>query len=188
VEANALSYTLNGVERGDREALDQLLPVVYQELRKLAARYLGGERSGHTLQPTALTHEVYLRLAGQRDAAWQGRSHFLCVAARAMRGVLVDHARRRKAQKRGGGAQAVSLDATTLIAGAPTLEFDDLNEALLSLARLSERQAQVVELRYFAGLTIEETATALGVSPVTVKRDWALARAWLYRELCGSES
>jgi len=186
VEADAFSQTMAGVARGDHQALDQLLPVLYQELRSLAARYLGGERSGHTLQPTALTHEAYLRLAGQRDAAWEGRSHFLAVAARAMRSVLVDHARRKKAQKRGGGQAAVSLDTTSIMAGGRPVEFDDLDRALVDLAKLSARQAQIVELRYFAGLTIEETAAALGISPVTVKRDWALARAWLYRELTGS--
>jgi len=125
-------------------------------------------------------------LAGQRDAAWEGRSHFLAVAARAMRSVLVDHARRKKAQKRGGGQAAVSLDTTSIMAGGRPVEFDDLDRALVDLAKLSARQAQIVELRYFAGLTIEETAAALGISPVTVKRDWALARAWLYRELTGS--
>jgi len=188
VAAEAFSDTLNGVARGDRQALNDLLPIVYQELRKLAARYLNGERAGHTLQPTALTHEAYLRLAGQRDAAWEGRSHFLCVAARAMRSVLVDHARRRKAQKRGGGQAPISLDTTSIVAGVAAVEFDDLDQALVDLSKMSERQAQVVELRYFAGLTIEETAQALGVSPVTVKRDWTMARAWLYRELCGSKS
>src|SRR5262249_39331714 len=135
----ALSHTLNGVARGDRQALNELLPIVYQELRKLAARYLDGERAGHTLQPTALTHEAYLRLAGQRDAAWEGRSHFLCVAARAMRSVLVDHARRRKAQKRGGGQPAISLDTTSIMSGVPAVEFDDLDQALADLAKLSER-------------------------------------------------
>lgn len=186
MEASSLSHTLDGVARGDRDSLDQLLPFVYQELRRLAERYLQGERSGHTLQPTALTHEAYLRLAGQRDAQWEGKSHFLGVAARAMRSVLVDHARRRKAQKRGGGVALLSLDATTIAAQAKPVAFDDLDQALVALAERSERQARVVELRYFAGLTIEETAEALGVSPVTVKRDWALARAWLYRELYGT--
>ena len=186
MEANALSHTLDGVARGDGDALDRLLPVVYAELRRLAARYLKGERAGHTLQPTALAHEAYLRLVGQRDAGWQGRSHFLGVAARAMRSVLVDHARRRKALKRGGGETPISLDATVIVAGSLPVAFDDLDRALDDLAKLSERQARVVELRYFAGLTIEETAEVLGISPVTVKRDWALARAWLYRELSES--
>jgi len=183
VEADALSHTLDGVAQGDTDAMDRLLPVVYEELRRLAARYLKGERPGHTLQPTALAHEAYLRLVGQRESSWQGRSHFLGVAARAMRSVLVDHARRRKAIKRGGGQAPVPLDATLIVAGSLPVAFDDLDRALDDLAKLSERQARVVELRYFAGLTIEETAEVLGISPVTVKRDWALARAWLYREL-----
>jgi len=186
VDEDALTETLNGVARGDAIALDQLLPVVYQEMRRMAAGYLRGERAGHTLQPTALAHEAYLRLVGDRQH-WQGRSHFLGVAARAMRDILVDHARRRKAQKRGGGQARVSLDLTTIVAGSLPVAFDDLDRALMDLARLSERQARVVELRYFGGLTIEEAGEVLGISAVTVKRDWALARAWLYRELSGAE-
>jgi RNA polymerase sigma factor (TIGR02999 family) len=182
VDADALSETLNGVARGDAAAIDRLLPVVYQELRLLAARYLRGERPGHTLQPTALAHEVYLRLA-RREDGWQGRTHFMGVAARAMRSVLVDHARRRKADKRGGGQALVPLDTSIIMGSAAPVGFDDLDRALQDLARLSERQARVVELRYFGGLSIEETAQVLGISPVTVKRDWALARAWLFREL-----
>ena len=182
MDADALSETLNGVARGDSAAIDRLLPIVYQELRLLAASYLRGERPGHTLQPTALAHEVYLRLA-RREEGWHGRTHFMSVAARAMRGVLVDHARRRKAQKRGGGEPIVSLDTSIILDSAAPVGFEDLDRALQDLARLSERQARVVELRYFGGLSIEETAQVLGISPITVKRDWALARAWLYREL-----
>jgi len=187
VDDEALTETLNGVARGDAVALERLMPVVYQEMRRLAASYLRGERGGHTLQPTALAHEAYLRLVGQQQVQYQGRHHFLGVAARAMRGILVDHARRRKAQKRGGGQTPVPLDATMIVDGSLTVAFDDLDRALQDLARLSERQARVVELRYFGGLTIEETGEVLGISPVTVKRDWAVARAWLYRELSGSE-
>lgn len=183
VDAKALSDTLNGVALGDAGALDRLLPVVYQEMRRMAAGYLRGERTDHTLQPTALAHEAYLRLVGRRDAHWQGRSHFLGVAAHAMRGILVDHARRRKAQKRGGGQTPVPLDATMIMAGSVPVAFDDLDAALVALERLSQRQARVVELRYFGGLTVEETGEVLGISPVTVKRDWAVARAWLYRYL-----
>ena len=186
MDANALSETLNGVARGDSAALDRLLPVVYQEMRRLAARYLKGERAGHTLQATALANEAYLRLVGRRQAEWQGRTHFLAVASRAMRGILVDYARRRRAQKRGGGQAPISLDTTMLVAGCRPVAFDELDRALEGLSRLSERQARVVELRYFGGLTIEETAEVLGIAPVTVKRDWATARAWLYRELSGS--
>lgn len=186
MDADALTETLNGVARGDAGALDRLLPVVYQELRRMAAGYLRGERIDHTLQPTALAHEAYLRLAGSRDAHWQGRSHFLGVAARAMREILVDHARRRNAQKRGGGQAPVPLDASMIVAGSLPVAFDDLDEALVALERVSQRQARVVELRYFGGLTLEETGEVLGISLVTVKRDWAVARAWLFRYLSDS--
>jgi RNA polymerase sigma-70 factor, ECF subfamily len=187
VDADELTKTLQDVARGDTRALDRLLPLVYQELRHLAAGYLRGERTGHTLQPTALAHEAYLRLVGLREPGWQGRSHFLAVAARAMRGILVDHARRRRALKRGGGQTPLSLEPTMMVADGGEVAFDDLDRALNDLARHSERPARVVELRYFGGLTIDETAEVLGISPVTVKRDWAFARAWLYRELSGME-
>jgi RNA polymerase sigma factor (TIGR02999 family) len=186
VDTEAFSEALKSVKRGDTAALDRLLPVVYGEMRRLAASYLRAERKGHTLQPTALAHEAYLRLVGLRDFPWQNRAHFMGMAARAMRGILVDHARRRKAQKRGGGAAQVPID-TAVMGGAAPVGFDDLDRALQDLARLSERQARVVELRFFGGLTIEETAEVLEISPVTVKRDWTFARAWLYRELSGAE-
>ena len=182
MDADALAETLKGVAAGEAGALERILPVVYQELRRLAASYLRGERAGHTLQPTALAHEAYLRLVG-RQIAWQGRHHFRAVAARAMRAILVDHARRRNADKRGGGEAPLSLDTGMLAADARPVAFDDLDRALNDLARLSERQARVVELRYFGGLSVEEAAEVLGVAPATVKRDWATARAWLYREL-----
>lgn len=187
MDADTLSQALRDAAEGDTRALDRVWPVVYQELRRLAAGYLKGERPGHTLQPTALAHEAYLRLIRQRDGAWQNRAHFMAVAARAMRSILVDHARRRKALKRGGGQTPVSLDVTMVVDEGLSVAFDDLDHALTDLATRSERQARVVELRYFGGLTIEETAEVLAVSPVTVKRDWSFARAWLYRELSGSE-
>lgn len=187
MDQKAITAALDGVVRGDADAMERLIPVVYQELRRLAAGYLRGERPGHTLQPTALAHEAFLRLVGNPNAEWQGRRHFLGVAARTMRSILVDHARRRRAQKRGGGQAAVALDTGLLVAGNRPVEFDDLDRALEDLARLSERQARVVELRYFGGLTVEEVADLIGVSPVTVKRDWTTARAWLYRELTGSK-
>ena len=162
------------------------MPVVYRELRRLAASQLKGERPAHTLQPTALAHEAYLRLVGGSGPPWQNRAHFLGVAARAMREVLVDHARRRRALKRGGGLALTVLDESLQVAGSRPIAFDDLDQALADLARLSERQARVVELRYFGGLTIEETSEVMSISPVTVKRDWTLARAWLFRELSGS--
>jgi RNA polymerase sigma factor (TIGR02999 family) len=187
VDPKTVTDALNGVARGDEKALHLLLPVVYREMKRLAAGYLKAERPGHTLQPTALAHEAYLRLVGRDRIQWQNRAHFLGVAARAMREILVDHARRRRAQKRGGGQQPVTmLDDALLVDRGRSIEFDDLDHALNDLARLRERQAHVVELRYFGGLSIEETAEVLGVSPATVKREWATARAWLYRELSGS--
>lgn len=188
MEFDAFAEVLRQAAEGDRAALDQLFPLVYQELRLRAAGYLRDERSSHTLQPTALAHEAYLRLAGRRDYPWQSRAHFMAVAARAMRAILVDHARRRNAQKRGGGQTPIRSDTLVELEGGSAVAFDDLDHALNDLARLSERQARVVELRYFGGLSIEETGEVLGVSPMTVKRDWATARAWLYRELSGSES
>ena len=178
---------------GDAGALNALLPLVYEEMRRLAGGYLRGENAGHTLQPTALAHEAYLRLLDQRQVSWQNRAHFMGLAAQAMRRILVDHARRRDAQKRGGGAVHVALedlgDADLGDALSSVLPHDvaaeDLDQALDKLASLDERQARVVELRFFTGLSIEEAAEALGVSTATVKRDWTLARAWLHRELKG---
>lgn len=187
MESDEFAEALRQAADGDRAALDQLFPLVYQELRLRAAGYLRDERGSHTLQPTALAHEAYLRLAGRRDHPWQSRAHFMAVAARAMRAILVDHARRRNAQKRGGGQSPIGSDTLVELVGGSALAFDDLDHALNDLARMSERQARVVELRYFGGLSIEETGEVLGVSPMTVKRDWAIARAWLYRELSGFE-
>jgi len=188
LDPKTVTEVLNELAKGDERALDRLLPVVYRELKRLAAGYLRSERAEHTLQPTALAHEAYLRLVGREEIQWQNRAHFLGVAARAMREILVDHARRRKALKRGGGQALTLYDEALPVAGGRPVAFDDLDQALTDLARLSERQAKVVELRYFGGLTIEETGEVLGISPVTVKRDWATARAWLYRELTGSDS
>jgi RNA polymerase sigma factor (TIGR02999 family) len=166
--------------------LDELLPLVYGELRRQAARHLGAQAPGHTLQPTALVHEVYLRLVDQPTVEWEGRAHFFGVAAKAMRSVLVDYARARHAAKRGGRARAITLGAAQGVArGTADAEVDvlALDEALSGLAALDPRQAQVVELRYFGGLSIEETAHVLGVSGATVERDWKTARLWLRREL-----
>ena len=175
---------------GDGAALDALLPIVYAELRRQARRALRREAAGHTLQPTALVHEAYLRLVDQRPDRWQGRAHFYGVAARCMRQVLVDAARTRRAAKRGGGAHLITLsDADQLAvasasggeaAGEDVLALD---EALTRLAALDPEQARLVELRYFAGLTIDDTAATLGVSPATVSREWTVARRWLRREL-----
>ena len=188
MDPKSVTEALNGLAKGDEKALDRLLPVVYRELKRLAAGYLRSERAEHTLQPTALAHEAYLRLVGRERIEWQNRAHFLGVAARAMRESLVDQARRRKALKRGGGQALTLYDEALPVAGGRPIAFDDLDQALVDLSRLSERQAKVVELRYFGGLTIEETGEVLGISPVTVKRDWATARAWLYRELTGSSA
>jgi len=169
---------------GDRPALDVLLPLVYDELRRLAAHYLRGERAGQTLQPTALVHEVYLRLLKDRPDRWQNRAHFCAIAAHSMRQILIERARARDAQKRGGGAPRVTFDESLPVT-APDGEVDllALDAALDRLTALDADQARIVELRYFGGLTIEETADAMRISPATVKRHWALARAWLAREL-----
>ncbi len=169
-------------------ALDALLPAVYAELHRQAARALRREAAGHTLGATALVHEAYLRLAGEGHAAWQNRAHFVGIAAHLMRQVLVDHARARQAAKRGGGALCVSLDHAAGVTPAGEDAAADvlaLHEALERLAAFDPAQARLVELRYFGGLTVEETADALGVSPSTVKREWAVVRAWLRRELRG---
>ena len=170
--------------RGDRPSLDTLLPLVYDELRRLAAHYLRGERPRQTLQPTALVHEAYLRLLKDRPDRWQNRAHFCAIAAHLMRQILIERARARDAQKRGGGAPRVTFDeALPVTAPGGHVDLIALDSALERLAALDADHARIVELRYFGGLTIEETADAMGTSPATVKRHWALARAWLAREL-----
>jgi RNA polymerase sigma factor (TIGR02999 family) len=178
-----ISRLLAAHREGDKEALDRLLPLVYDELRQLAASYLRRERGNHTLQPTALVHEAYFRLVDQRDAAWQNRSHFFGVAAHLMRLILVDHARARSAEKRGGDAVRVPLDDLFRAAKQNDTDVLALDEALSRLAALDAQQVRIVELRYFGGLNVEETAEALGISAATVKRDWSVARMWLRREL-----
>jgi RNA polymerase sigma factor (TIGR02999 family) len=173
---------------GDHAALDELLPVVYQELQRIAARQLRRESPGHTLQTTGLVHEAYLRLVDQRDARWQNRAQFFGVAAQAMRRVLIDYARGKKAAKRGGDAVRVTLEDASAPAEQPDVDLLGLDEALTRLAALDPQQAKVVELRYFTGLGIEETAQVLGISPATVKREWAMARAWLRRELAADRT
>jgi RNA polymerase sigma-70 factor, ECF subfamily len=171
---------------GDEAALDRLVPLVEAELRRLARACMGRERHAHTLQATALVNEAFLRFAGARRVRWQDRAHFMGIAARLMRRVLVDHARSRGYQKRGGGAQRVALDDVRLQAPAPALDVVELDRALGAFAAVDARRSQVVELRYFGGLTLAETADVLHVSVETVKRDWRLARLWLLRELKGS--
>lgn len=168
---------------GDPSAADRLLPVLYDELHRIAAGALRGERRGHTLQPTALVNEAWMKLAEQ-SAPWQNRAHFLGIAAQAMRRILVDHARRKSAQKRGGDGLRVTL-ADVAAKESNEVDLVRLDEALEKLAALDERQAKMVTMRFFAGLTVDETAEALGVSEKTVKRDWAVAKAWLHRELGG---
>ena len=168
---------------GDRAALEQLMPLVYEELRRLAQHYLRGERSEHTLQSTALVHEAYLRLAGDHPPYWQNRAHFFAIAARIMRRILVDHARLRIADKRGVGACRVQLDESLALSKQTDLDVLELDRALSELAGLDEQQSRIVELRFFGGLSVEDTSDVLGISPATVKRDWVTARAWLYRAL-----
>jgi RNA polymerase sigma factor (TIGR02999 family) len=172
--------------RGDADAGERLLPIVYVELRRQAARFLRRERRDHTLQPTALVHETYLRLIEQRAADWKNRAQFFAVAATAMRRILVDHARRHGARKRGGSWDRISFDETRRAwPGPPDVEILALEEALEELAGLDPAKVRMVELRFFAGLSLEETAAVLGVSESTVTRDWRLARAWLFRRLGG---
>ena len=170
---------------GDDQAMGDLLPLLYDELRGLAASFMRRQPPGHTLQPTALVNEAYLKLAGQQGLSFARRASFFALAATVMRKLLVDHARARNAAKRGGDAVRVTLDEG--IAGLPSrdVDFEDLDTALAELGRLDERQARIVELRFFAGLGIEETAAALDLSPATIKREWATARAWLHRRLSG---
>jgi RNA polymerase sigma factor (TIGR02999 family) len=169
--------------QGDALALEKLTALVYEELRRLAHRYMGRQRGDHTLQTTALVNEAYLRLADQDGSRFENRTHFLAVAATAMRQILVDHARTALRQKRGAGAQRVNLDEAALVSNEPTRELVDLSEALDKLSALDSRKARVVELKYFGGMKHEEIAEVMKVSQVTVQRDWTFSRAWLYAEM-----
>ncbi|MBL8989079.1 MAG: sigma-70 family RNA polymerase sigma factor [Gemmatimonadales bacterium] len=182
---HAVTRLLHELSAGNEHAVEQLVPLIYAELHAIAERQMRRERADHTLQPTALVHEAFLRLVGN-ETSWQNRQHFLGVAAQAMRRILVDHARRQKARKRGGGADKIELDEQLIAVGGESgegLDLEALDEALTRLAELDARQARIVELRFFAGLDVEETAAVVGVSPATVKRDWQFAKAWLKREL-----
>jgi RNA polymerase sigma factor (TIGR02999 family) len=185
--AHEITRLLEELQRGSGEAGERLIPLVYRELHGLAAQYLRRERGDHTLQPTALVNEVYLRLVGQHAVQWQNRAHFFGIAAQIMRRILVDHARRRHAAKRMGGRRVTlddrAADERAAAAGARAIDLIALDQALGRLAALDARQARVVELRFFGGLDVEQTAEALGIAPATVKRDWTFARAWLQREL-----
>jgi RNA polymerase sigma factor (TIGR02999 family) len=182
-----VTQLLRAWSQGDRAALDELLPLVYRELHQQAERFMRAQHPGHTLQVTALVHEAYLRLVDREGVEWQGRAHFFGVAGKAMRSILVDHARARHAAKRGGAPRQLTLGAAGAAAGAePGVDVMALDEALTRLAALDPEKSRLVELRYFAGLSIEEAAEVLGVSPATVKRQWQVARVWLKRELGGS--
>lgn len=178
-----VSTLLRAWSDGDRVALEKLTPIVYEELHRLARYYMRGERSGHSLQATALVNEAYIRLTDYRRMRWQNRAHFFAVSAQLMRRILVDHARRHNL-KRGMGIQHVSLEETAVV-GERNQDLVVLDDALQALARFDSRKAQVVELRFFGGLSVEETAEVLKLSPITIMRDWSTARAWLYREMKG---
>lgn len=175
---------LRAWSNGDQKALDQLVPIVYNELRRLARRYLRGERPGHSVQTTALVNEAYLRLVDYKRMRWQDRAHFFAVSAQVMRRILVDHARRHNL-KRGAGVPHISLEEAAVVGGPDDPDLLALDLAMTALARLDTRKAQVVEMRFFGGLSVEEAAEALRVSAETVKRDWRIAKAWLYHELTG---
>ncbi len=182
----AVTALLKNARGGNQAAFNDLFPLVYAELRRIAAREMRREKPGRTLQTTALVHEAYLRLLKDASHSFENRAHFLGIAAHAMREILIERARARVAQKRGGQAVRVTLEDMLLPTQGPSVDVLALDEALQRLARLDERHARVVELRYFGGLSVEETAAALDLSPATVKRAWTLARAWLYRELTGA--
>lgn len=183
-DPSEITELLEAWQEGNQQALDQLMPLVYRELKTIAARYLSRERVGHTLQCTSLVHEAYLKLIDQRRVRWQNRAHFFGIAAQMMRRILVDHARAAHREKRGGAAPTLSLDAALEVSEpAPGVDLLMLDLALDRLATVEPQLSRLVELRYFSGLTIEESAAVLGTSSGTVKREWAAARAWLFREM-----
>lgn len=178
-----VTVLLDRLSKGDETAPDELLPLVYDDMRRLARAYFSNERSDHTLQPTALVHEAYIRLVNWENVDWQNRAHFFAVAAQVMRKILIDHARRKNAQKRSGAAQKILLDEAISFSNEKELDLIKLDEALQALKTLDERQARIVELRFFGGLSIPETAYILKTSETTVKREWTFAKAWFQREL-----
>lgn len=171
---------------GDKTALDKLMPLIYEELRRLAHRYMSRERAGHTMQTTALVNEAYVRLINRKNVHWQDRAHFFAIAAELMRTILVDHARSHATAKRGGGARKLSLEEALVVSQERAAEVVALDEALNALAVIDPKQSRIVELRFFGGLTIEETAEVLDLSAATIKREWTTAKAWLYHELSKS--
>lgn len=180
---NEVTQLLANLRSGENQAHDQLFPIVYNELRKIAANYMRRERSDHTLQATALVHEAYMQLVDQTRVTWQSRAHFFGVAAQLMRRILVDHARTQNALKRGGDAQKLSLDDSLGLASGPPVAFDELDEALTRLQQLDANQAKIVELRFFGGLTVEEVSEVIGSSTATIEREWRMAKAWLHGQL-----
>jgi RNA polymerase sigma-70 factor, ECF subfamily len=185
--SSRVTQLLEKFEPGDRHAGEQLFADVYTELRAVASRYMHGERKDHTLQPTALVHEAYVKLLGQTRVDWPGRAHFLAIAAQAMRQILVDHARRRGAAKRGGDRHRIALDDNLVIESHRDVDLLALEDALTKLTKLDPRQAQMIELRFFAGLSIAEAAKVMGMSKRSAEREWTMVRAWLRRELSGSD-
>jgi RNA polymerase sigma factor (TIGR02999 family) len=183
VPSKEVTQLLRDWSDGDKAALDRLMPLVYAELHRRAKHYMRGERSGHTLQPTALINEAYLRLINYKEMRWQNRAHFFAVAAQAMRRILVDHARRRKAEKRGDAGYVIPLDEVVAAAEPRDVDLVALDDALTGLAAIDPQKSRIVELRFFSGLSIEETAEVLGVSPDTIRRHWNSAKAWLHREV-----
>ncbi len=182
-DVSDVTRILKGIEKGDQKSTDELLPIVYGELRRMAAHKMAGEPAGHTLQPTALVHEAWLRLVDTPSQSWQNRAHFFGAAAEAMRRILIDRARRKGRQRRGSGVEHLDADDIEIACPSPDDQLLALNEALDRFALLDPQQAELVKLRYFVGLTIEEASTVLGVSEATAKRWWAYARAWLFREI-----
>ena len=182
-ETHEVTQLLIDWSNGDRAALDKLMPVVEEELRRLAHRYMSRERAGHTLQTTALVNEAFVRLINRKNVRWQNRAHFFGIAAQLMRTILVDHARSHACAKRGGGGTKLELDETLVISQQKAAEVVALDQALNALAAIDPQQSRIVELRFFGGLTVEEAAEVLHLSPATIKREWSTAKAWLYREL-----
>lgn len=187
-ESNEITQYLQDWRNGNASALDEILPLVYDELRKIARRYRAKERGEHTLQTTEIINEAYLKLLNQKENDWQDRAHFFAVASRVMRNLLVDYARTKNYQKRGNGAEKVSLEEVALFTPEPDAQILALDEALNNLAKFDQRKSKLVELRYFGGLSTQETAEVLGVSEITVKREWLKAKAWLYNELSQTSS
>ena len=181
--SHELTQLLISWGQGDQSAIDQLMPLVRAELRRLARNYMARENPGHTLQTSALINEAYIRLVDQQNVPWQNRNHFFAVAAQVMRHILIDHARRHCYAKRGGGARKIPLDEVTVMTDRRAEELVALDEALNALAALDSRKSRIIELRFFGGLTIDETAEAMKISPITVTREWRTARAWLRREI-----